>query len=248
MPFSIEKSDVKEIKNITISNLQQSPLVIKYSQIWLVDDLKILNCQQNLQVSDSVITQLINSYFENNGGTGVSRGGALILINSNVTIVDSQFINNKAEKGGAIYFSWTNLYQGFLNITQSNFTGNSASSSGGALQYDLYRPNMINNNFGGNTAEYGPDIASYPIVIKIKDTDIDQIVLNDVGSGVEDNFNLKVALYDQDGQITTLENSTQIQIRNIDKNTQVLGKISIVVDKGVVNFQTLSFEAEPGIK
>lgn len=194
-----------------------------------------------------MIGQLKNSYFVNNGGIGVSKGGIILLTNSNATIYNTTFINNKAEKGGAVYFSWTNNYQGFLNITYCNFTDNSAVISGGALQYDLYRPLLKSNKYERNTAEYGPDIASYPIAIKLKGTDIDQIILNDIGSGVENNLNLNLALYDHDNQITTLENYAQIKINEINQSTVILGQSAIVVNKGEVNFQTLSFEAEPGL-
>lgn len=187
-----------------------------------------------------------DSSFENNGGLNTGKGGAISISNSNLTIKNTNFTNNQAKKGGALYFSWTNQLKGFLNITNCVFSNNSASISGGSVQYDLYRPHFENNQFENNTAEYGPNIASYPIKIMLKDTDIDQVVLSDIGSGVEEIMELQLSLNDHDNQITTLENSAQIIIKEIEDSTLVTGQSAIVVKKGEVKFQVLSFESEQG--
>ena len=190
---------------------------------------------------------LTNSTFENNGDANILRGGAIYISNSNLTISNTNFTRNKAERGGAIYFSWTNNFKGNLNIKNCIFSLNSAVFSGGSVQYNLYRPYFNNNQFVNNFADYGPNIASYPIKIEMNNTSIKQIVLNNIGSGVEEKLNLKLYLYDHDNQVTTLENSAQIMLKPIQNNTDIKGQSKIVVNKGMVHFNVLSFEAEPGM-
>jgi predicted outer membrane repeat protein len=49
-------------------------------------------------------------------------------------------------------------------ITNTDFTNNSAKINGGAIRFTYYKPNIAGNNtFLGNTADYGPNMASYPV-------------------------------------------------------------------------------------
>lgn len=94
-----------------------------------------------------------------------------------------------------------------------NSIENKATESGGAIKYDVFRPETTNNEFVNNSAVYGPNIASYPVKIKVKDSNEDQIILSNVGSGLETELNLgkiiyylcnnciELALYDHDDQI-----------------------------------------------
>ena len=88
-----------------------------------------------------------------------------------------------------------------MSVQDSIFTHNIAQENGGGIKYDVYRPTLMNNTFDNNTAVYGPNIASYPIKIKEKDTSSEQIVVNNIGSGVTNNISVNFALYDHDGQI-----------------------------------------------
>ena len=78
---------------------------------------------------------------------------------------------------------------------------NTATESGGAINYNLYRPILNSNTFNSNIAAYGKDISSYAIKMKIKDSHTDEIRLNNVGSGIEYDTPFILALYDHDGQI-----------------------------------------------
>lgn len=75
---------------------------------------------------------IMDSTFVNNGG---ANGGAIYSLNSNLSIANSTFIDNKATltspksgSGGAI---WSDT--GSLNVTDSTFSGNNAVLQGGAL-------------------------------------------------------------------------------------------------------------------
>jgi hypothetical protein len=141
-------------------------------------------------------------------------GGAIYFRNSNAGINNSTFEANTAVKGAAVYFSCLGNQKWELNVTDSRFVGepifylshkiaqlnswialimslgNTAIESGGAIEYDVYRPTFVNNYFENNTAVYGPNIASYPIKINVKGHEIEQIRLEDIGSGIPTDLNL----------------------------------------------------------
>ena len=74
-----------------------------------------------------------------------------------------------------------------------------------------------------NSAGYGPNIASYPIKIKLRNSSSDNIQLTNVGSGVVYDETLEFALVDYDNQINELDNSSLIIITALSLNTSALG-------------------------
>jgi predicted outer membrane repeat protein len=101
-----------------------------------------------------------NSTFDGNKG---SIGGAIRILNSNLTVTNSTFKNNKAVdtslgNGGAIYIDGANGDNGKINITGSTFTTNSATAYGGALFNNIYNNNQTvvdKSTFTGNTVGGG---------------------------------------------------------------------------------------------
>jgi len=180
-PLFIDRSRIIKLEHITISNLSMTPLIIKNSEIGLMDDVSISYFENRVEISNSEILMISNSVFSN-----IHSTQDLFLSNSNASITNSYFFNNSAERGGAIFYSCAGEYKWTLKISESEFRNNSASICGGAIHYETYRPILSNNTFEGNTANYGPDIASYPIKIKVKGSDVKQIVLDNIGSGVEE--------------------------------------------------------------
>jgi hypothetical protein len=79
----------------TVINLENS-IVGQFS------NSSILNCSQALTLSSSIIKEIKNITFSHNGGDDIQYGGALMLLNSDVTIIDSSFSHNIAQIGGAI--------------------------------------------------------------------------------------------------------------------------------------------------
>ena len=110
----------------------------------------------------------------------------------------------------------------------------------------MYRPGLSNNIFYNNSASYGNNIASYPIKIKQKDSSQDQVVLNNIGSGISDNINFVFGLYDYDDQISLLDNVSQITIKSVINNTLVSGATIVKVTKGVAAFSNVIFTSYPG--
>ena len=90
-----------------------------------------------------------------NGGAVYNEGGS---VKYPVTIIGSTFKNNKAVnvgEGGAIYNT------GILKITTTNFTGNDAAFSSGAIQNNHSGTiTIISNEFLKNTAQFGGAIGN----------------------------------------------------------------------------------------
>lgn len=68
----------------------------------------------------------------------LASGGAVFAKNENVQIENSQFINNKAQDGGAVYYepaNWLGQINAAADFSLNNdqFFGNSATSSGGGI-------------------------------------------------------------------------------------------------------------------
>ena len=94
-----------------------------------------------------------NSYFEANEVTGEpGHGGAIEWYSKEGTIDNSEFVNNKAYKGGAVFVGQV---AGDINITNSVFTNNTALTHGGAIDANASSVIMEHSEFYNNTAEYG---------------------------------------------------------------------------------------------
>ena len=241
-PILIDKSIISEIANLTTNTL----IEVKSWTVDQISQLYVRDSTRNFIIEDSNVTQISQSEFINNGGDAITFGGAILVKDSNVSITDSIFLNNSAQEGGAISFLWSGSNQWSLNIIDVNFNENSASVSGGAIKYDSLRPHMDNNSFINNSAVYGPNIGSYPVRIKIKGTNTDQIILNNVGSGVDEDLNIEMALYDYDNQIFNLESTSTIEITPILSETLILGQTAANLKEGVAKFETTQFIAEQG--
>ena len=129
----LEKSSVVSMVNITVSNTVSSPLYIGLSNVSQIDSFSISYWMQNAYIYQSNIQNLSNSDFLYTGGSNLYKGGAIYIQDSNTTIINSKFLNNKAISGGAIYFSCpkSNLWE--LAIQNSTFLRNIGIKSGGAI-------------------------------------------------------------------------------------------------------------------
>lgn len=116
---------------------------------------------------------LVNIHFVDNENS-ISHGGALSLVGSNTTIVNSSFVNNRSDSsGGAIYLELSQLAMSnsivtdnrstggggglFLQssnatITNSTFARNLSNEDGGAIYLDDSQLILINSTFSENQA------------------------------------------------------------------------------------------------
>ena len=108
---------------------------------------------------------------------------------------------------------------------------------------------MNNNIFTNNTALYGPNIGSYAVNVKVKDSTQLKTTYDGIGSGLQEGLVIPLALYDHDNQIILLDNVSKIVVK--PKNTtatKVLGTDSIKVINGVAIFNNLVLIGSPGSK
>ena len=127
------------------------------------------------------------------------------------------------------------------------FNSNTAVVKGGAVYYDYKRPVFLNIQNTNNTAQYGPNVASYPVKIVENGQDDDQITLDNIGSDVPLESVLELKLVDYDGQTMVLNNINQILIQAVDEETSsVEGFNSAIFKSGVASFDSIRFVAKPG--
>ena len=92
-----------------------------------------------------------NSNFKGNNITNSTggHGGAIDIIGNDATLINSNFTNNHAFYGGAIFASETS---GNTNISNVIFTSNGATLDGGAVQIRGYGVSLNDTKFYSNTA------------------------------------------------------------------------------------------------
>ena len=98
--------------------------------------------------------KIINSSFTGNNVTGTASGlgGAIDFEGANGTIIGSNFTNNHAYDGGAIYVG---ALTGYTNITGATFTNNGAVNYGGAINLIASSVTVNESNFYDNYAVRG---------------------------------------------------------------------------------------------
>ena len=242
-----DSSDVS-LSDLEVHDTPELIIDVINSNITSISDLKIHNCLQAIQIHNSVIDQFENCNLTNNGNVSQRVGGAVYLFDSNVVTMHSNlFINNTANQGGAIYFQCSQVDQCQLNITDVQFVRNMAVRQGGAIYYDYVRPTLFNVIYQENMAQYGPNIASYPVKIKLINLTEDDVYLRNVGSGIAYEQTLNFGLYDFDDQIMVLDNSNQITISPVDSQASSISGTNVgLLSQGVASFDNLIFVSTPG--
>ena len=99
------------------------------------------------QIPDSCFLKVIESNFQNNHS---ASGGAIYNHEATMSVDKSSFISNSSENGGAI--SCLGIWSK-IDITNSNFSNNTAKGNGGAIYLVSVKKeskNLKNNDFEGN--------------------------------------------------------------------------------------------------
>jgi hypothetical protein len=87
---------------VTFSYFENIPLVIAFSTIDSISELKMLSNVEPMYIYRSTLVLLENSSFRDNGRLSALNGGAIFNRESNTTIINSIFERNMAYEGGAI--------------------------------------------------------------------------------------------------------------------------------------------------
>lgn len=117
---------------------------------------------------------------------------------------------------------------------------------GGGVYYNLVRPIMENITNYGNIAQYGPDIASYPVKIVQKGTQNNKIYLDNVPAGLEYQDTLEFDLVDYDGQVMNLQSSTSVKILILDSYLSIRGTNMGRVINGQAQIENIIFVGQIG--
>ena len=240
-------TSINLIKNMTVYDIDSTMLYIIKSNITLIDDIEIYNVAKGIHIDQSSIGLLQNSHIYQSGSTSIQFGGALHMINSNSTMMNMTFNHNTAQIGGAIHISCDNYDICQNTISDSNISYNYAVEQGGAINYDFRRPEISNNIiFIENVAQYGPNIASYPVRIVNSVNMNDPIVLTNVASGLVYQETIRMLLIDFDNQTMNLVNNDQIKIVQVTSGAQLKGVDYSVLINGEAEFDNLQFVYGPG--
>ncbi|MBQ6220350.1 MAG: hypothetical protein IJJ47_11505 [Methanosphaera sp.] len=115
-----------------------------YTTYWYDDDTSFYDAYTEFEDIETTV-EIYNSKFINNEAT---NGGA-IFTRGNLTIANTEFINNTAsEFAGAIYNIQNNN-----NILKCNFTNNIAQYNGGAIHNIYNNLSISNSNFKNNSLD-----------------------------------------------------------------------------------------------
>ena len=154
-------SDVKIVKNSTfINNFAQTSGGAIYGAGSLIESVFIKNSATYggaVYLADLIddCTFMNNSAYCG-GALGISKAASFVEVSS---IVNSQFINNSADYGGAIISlgSDDELAMANANITSCQFLNNVADVSGGAIYFDG-KSLISDSSFVNNSAMWGSTI------------------------------------------------------------------------------------------
>lgn len=171
----------------------------------------ILNIDSDIQETLIVIE---NCQFINNSAIGF--GGAAFLRNCQGNIENNLFQFNLAQEGGALYLE----FNGSLIISSNKFYMNTGKKQGGSIYYSKKRPLFFENEFNNNSAEYGENIASYPIRIKSSENSTYFMIKNVIPESRSPIIsNLSFFLLDYDEQITSFVcGNVLIEMSNLTNN------------------------------
>ena len=245
--INIDKSSNVKLSRFLGTKTNATFVKISDSSVTSIDSFFINGLYQALNIKFSSIDLISSSNFTNNGNINLIKGGAISIEDSNVSIVNSTFVSNTALIGGAISFECTGASLWNLFLSNSAFNSNIAVSQGGAIFYDYYRPTISSVTFTNNSAEYGPNFASFAFKIKFSDSNTDEMIINNLSSGNEYNRTLRLSLVDFDNQTMILNNADQISINPINTTSaSIKGINTALLRNGVASFNNFIAIAEPG--
>ena len=146
---------------------------------------------------------ILNSTFKN---CESEFGGAVLQLNGNLTIADSDFINNSAKRyGGAVYTSMTNL-----KITDSQFTGNSAETQAGALYFDNAKLEISDSIFSENKVDLSGDGIGNGIYMYDTDADIRSSRFSNGGISIYGTYTKRATFTNNTYDAVLLNNSDDV--------------------------------------
>ena len=238
--ISVKSTTNCSISHSSFDSIGQLVFEIKRSNQVSLSNVTVTDSQEAVRIFRSNTVAIRNSSFVSNGESSSTNGGAVDIMNSKVSISDSEFINNTASQGAAIYFGCNLMSLCNLSAQNTLFRLNNAIKMGGAIYYSFKRPDLSNIVFENNSAPYGPDLASYAVKIRRYDSTSDNISIDNVGAGIKYDKDIKLSLLDYDNQVMVLNSVNEITISSSASNvTSVSGTNSVLQENGIGTFNNL---------
>lgn len=172
-----------------------------------------------------------------------SMNGSFLLESVSAEISASRFATNSAENGAALVLTCELDYKD-CEVTVSNtvFENNTATHNGGAIYWTKRKPLLANVTFARNKAQYGPNIASFPVSLQSNFTS-----LSNVASGQVSNSRIEAWIVDHYGQVVSTETHELADITPFNSAlTALSGNIHSESHLGLLNFSGFTVTAQPG--
>ena len=144
---------------------------------------------------------------------------------------------NQAGLGGALYF---HSYQSAT--VRDSFLHRNLATEGGAVKWTISPVAFINTTFRANSAEYGADMASYPVDVRLL-SDLSAFTLV---SGSHLPVPLVFELVDEFGQVVKTARKTQLTLQPSAVQTYA-GTNYLLGNRGVYNFSAYPLLLPPGL-
>ena len=161
--------------NVTINCTQSGNVLLEAIQEVHISNVDFTGCIMSQMISISLVT-LISSHFQKQGSSYYSTlelanvnaiitncyfsaevfemgysSGALVMTSSNVSIANSLFVGNHAQRGGAIHATRGSN----LSLENSVFDSNKATWGGAMTISGRSSVHILNSNFSNNIGVYG---------------------------------------------------------------------------------------------
>ncbi|CAG9324278.1 unnamed protein product [Blepharisma stoltei] len=202
------------------------------------------------------------------------NGGAIYSNNANLKIIFSNFKQNKAIPGqysttknidsgigGGINMNCFDTKKCKFDINSGVFIENFAEYNGGGISWDDQTPSLFNNTYQNNAAQYGKDIASFPIKLMQVKADgsladfnskrslsdpVSSLNLTEIAPGQNIKNQLQIALVDDLNYIIATDNVSEAVLKSTSLTTQISGATKVTALKGIFNFSEFVISDEPG--
>lgn len=180
-------------------------------------------------------------------------GGAVYLVDVSANISFTSFDSNEAVNGGAVSLDCLDSAKDCKYFLISNqFTNNSASESGGSINWAGKEPNLDSCDFKNNKAVYGSDFASYAVELQIISSNSSANrrldTLENIPSSQKFPYEIKFGLIDKYSQIVNHPYEAYEVIISGASNVTVSGTTQVTAKQGIIAFTDLYVTATPGNK
>jgi len=178
-----------------------------------------------------------------------NTGGAVAVFNYKVWITGSGFDGNRAREGAGLWLDCLVVDMCGFSISDSDFWNNSAVVKGGGVAWTTVKPLLANLTFSDNSAQYGQNVASYPMQIvldSVQGRSLLPVLISDYPPGQATPVILTASIVDHYGQVYTIDNSSTAALGAINTFSSVLGTFKVSAVQGTFLLDAFTVYGPPG--